>query len=186
MNENIELGKQYLHTEDRKKTITEKTIMRSLKTGQTMWERREKTDSTWESTESDQRLLYLPEEARFGSLATIKALTPRLSPLIWVLAGCTSHFVVRRQKVDCSGQTRSGHKEPKKKTEKKSFCWTPTYPLLTPLPNTFFGTSGKLTFFFLPHFHQKIMIFPLWNNQRKKLTLKKKKILPTYPTKHTG
>ena len=145
-----------------------------------MWERREKTDSTWESTESDQRLLYLPEEARFGSLATIKALTPRLSPLIWVLAGCTSHFVVRRQKVDCyRTDTFRSQRAKKKKTEKKRFCWTPTYPLLTPLPNTFFGTSGKLTFLFLPHFHQKIMIFPLWNNQRKKLTLKKKKI-PTY------
>ena len=150
--------------------------MRSLKTGHTMWERREKTDSTWESTESDQRLLYLPEEARFGSLATNKALTPRLSLLIWVLAGCTSHFVVRRQKVDCYRTDTFRSQRAKKKTEKKSFCWTPTYPLLTPPTQYLFWHF----FLFLPHFHQKIMIFPLWSNQRKKLILKKKNsYLPT-------
>ena len=54
------------------------------------------------------------------------------------------------------------------------------YPYLltfNPLPKTFFWHFWKRKLF-LPYFHQKIMIFPLWSNERKKYDF-----LPTYPTK---
>ena len=55
-------------------------------------------------------------------------------------------------------------------------CCNPTYPFLTPLPKTLFGTSGK--YFFWPHLHQKITIFPLCSNVRKKIC--KQNFFPTY------
>ena len=62
-------------------------------------------------------------------------------------------------------------------SNKKLFvCCTPTYPLLTLLPQTFFGTSGKNIFW--PHFHQKITIFPLRSNVRKNKYAKT--FFPTY------
>ena len=65
--------------------------------------------------------------------------------------------------------------------KKNIVCCTPTYPRLNPLPKTFFGTSGK---YFLPHFHQEIMVFPLCSNDRKKhMQTLFFPYLPTVPTK---
>ena len=56
---------------------------------------------------------------------------------------------------------------------------TQNFFFLALLENDFFF------FFFLPHFHQKITIFPLRSNVKKKKKKKKKYaiFLPTYPTK---
>ena len=63
--------------------------------------------------------------------------------------------------------------------KKKFVCCT--YPILTPLPPNFFDTSGKENFL-SPHFHQKITIFPLCSDERKRNNEKKEVFLPTYPT----
>ena len=60
-------------------------------------------------------------------------------------------------------------------------CCIPKYPFLTPAPHPkrFLALLEK---FFLPHFHQKITIFPLCSNETGNNMQRNAWPLPTYPT----
>ena len=61
---------------------------------------------------------------------------------------------------------------------KKTVCCTPTYPLLTHLPKTFLALPENKKNCW-PHFHQKITIFSLCSNERRKKNMQNF-FFPTY------